>query len=79
MNKPIKQDALNTSSEQFVVRDRIRLFTALTDCERQLKQSQKAHQETKMTYQLVVVLMVIMNLITYGALLYVRYSQTPFM
>ena len=62
------------TSQRFAKKDRLRLFVELSKCQKELASSLQANQATKLSYQTVVIALIILNIITYGALLYGRYS-----
>lgn len=77
---------LGLTPEQFARQERQRLNLELSKCKSEISQckhevaqAQQAHHLTKLTYRSVVIALVLLNIITYGALLYVRYSQAQFM
>ncbi|MFW1857883.1 hypothetical protein ACG9HZ_04650 [Acinetobacter defluvii] len=82
MNKP----NLDLTPEQFARHERQRLNLELSKCEREISQCKRevaqtlqAHRLTKLTYRSIVIALVLLNVITYGAMLYVKYSQAQFM
>mgnify|MGYP003600200346 CR=1 FL=1 len=76
MNK--QQDFETTPKQHFIRQDRLRLFVELAKCKKELASSLQVNQDIKLSYQTIVITLIIINILTYGALLYVRYSQTPF-
>lgn len=86
MNHSSNLKPTDITPEQFARYERQRLNLELSKCESEISKCKyevtqvlQAHRLTKLTYRSVVIFLILLNIITYGAMLYVRYSQAQFM
>lgn len=63
--------------QRFIQQDRLRLSLELNKCKRELQFSLQAKKRMHLTYKTIVIILIILNFITYGALLYVKYNPAP--
>ncbi|WP_111861200.1 hypothetical protein [Acinetobacter sp. CFCC 10889] len=63
--------------QRFIQQDRLRLSLELNKCKRELSLALQAKKRVQLTYRSIVIALIVLNFITYGALLYVKYNPAP--